>query len=120
MGGKAEQQAGEFEPDDVVLEALALLGAPAEIMERASVGEPETQFEVFDDNWPILEVFLQLATCWSWLVPPMGAPIRAGIPATEIQATIQMLLPPTADHRQAFRDIRAMESAALDVFIAAQ
>ncbi|MNY42370.1 hypothetical protein D3C86_1772540 [compost metagenome] len=50
----------------------------------------------------------------------MGTPIRAGIPATEIQATIQMLLPPIADLRQAFRDIRAMENAALDVFIAAQ
>lgn len=120
MGGKAEQEAGAFEPDEVVREALALIGAPAEIMERARAREPETHFEVFDDNWPILEVFLQLATCWSWLVPPMEPPIRAGIPATEIQATIQMLLPSTADHRQAFRDIRAMESAALDVFIAAQ
>lgn len=120
MGGKAEQSASAFDADAVVLEALAKLGAPTEVLERAQTSEPETHFEVFDDNWPTLEVFLQLATCWSWLVPPMGTPIRAGIPATEIQATIQMLLPSSSEHRQAFRDIRAMESAALEVFMAAQ
>ncbi|MNL37531.1 hypothetical protein D3C87_1596820 [compost metagenome] len=120
MGGQAGQSVGAFDADAVVLEALAKLGAPTEVLEQAQTSEPETHFEVFDDNWPTLEVFLQLATCWSWLVPPMGTPIRAGIPAIEIQATIQMLLPSSSDHRQAFRDIRAMESAALEVFMAAQ
>ncbi len=47
----------------------------------------------------------------------MGPPLRAGISATEIRATLEVLLPPGADLKEAFLDIRAMERAALEVFL---
>lgn len=115
MGGRRAQAA--FDPDDAVLAALALAGAPADVLDAAGARTVDDPFEVFEENWETVRAFLELETCWTWLVPAMGPPLRAGISATEIRATLEVLLHPGADLREAFLDIRAMERAALEVFL---
>lgn len=97
--------------------ALAAAGAPADVLTAAGANAAVEPFEVFEENWETVKAFLELETCWTWLVPAMGRPVRSGIPAAEVRATLEVLLPSGADLRQAFLDIRAMERAALEVFL---
>ena len=101
----------------MVLAALTAVGAPANVLAAAGANSAVEHFEVFEENWETVKAFLELETCWTWLVPAMGRPIRSGIAASEIRATLEVLLPAKADLRQAFLDIRAMERAALEVFL---
>ncbi|QQB32831.1 DUF1799 domain-containing protein [Achromobacter deleyi] len=100
-----------------MLAALTAAGAPADVLTAAGANAAVEPFEVFEENWETVKAFLELETCWTWLVPAMGRPIRSGIAASEIRATLEVLLPSGADLRQTFLDIRAMERAALEVFL---
>ncbi len=73
-------------------------------------------FEVWPENWPTIEVFLELSTCWLWVTPGMEDPVRVGIAATEIESSLRLLGVKKAKRCSMFRDLRAMERAALKVF----
>lgn len=54
---------------DEVADDLAAFGAPAELVarEQTPVNPP---CEVYEENWPIVEMFLRLQT--QWVLAPMG------------------------------------------------
>ncbi|WP_162270311.1 DUF1799 domain-containing protein [Bordetella ansorpii] len=76
----------------------------------------EAEFEVWPENWAVLEIFLSLATCWTWVAPGFGTPVRTGIPAQEVQAAMTLLGIDRDEWPLTYRRVRDMESAALAVF----
>ncbi len=98
--------------------ALRAAGAPEEILKIAQGQSVEraSDFEVWEENAQIFEVFLVLGTCWTLAVPAFGAPVPLGIPAAEIESTLRLLGFAQKKRAKALRDIRQMERAALSVF----
>lgn len=93
------------------------MGAKPEVIQaaKASTTQQSEAFEVWPEDWPTLEAFLLLERCWTWAFPAFGTPVRIGIPAQEIEATLRLLRIKRRERRQMFADIRAMEQAALEV-----
>lgn len=93
-------------------------GATEEVLKIAQgqTVERAGDFEVWAENAQIVEVFLELGTCWSLAVPAFGAPVPLGIPAVEIESTLRLLGFAQKKRAKALRDIRQMERAALSVF----
>jgi len=81
--------------------------APADVRDRL-LSEPEL-FEVFEENWPAVEVFLRLAT--QWRLGAMGGVF--GLDYTAVEAVLRMLR--TDNPREIFDSIQVMEYAALPV-----
>lgn len=97
-----------------MVEALLAAGAPEDVIRN--VRGQEEAFEVWPENEAVVEAFLQLATCWAVVAPPMGEPFRLGLPAAEIESTLRLLGFSKRKRIEAFRNIRDMERAALSVF----
>ncbi|NYT38869.1 hypothetical protein ERD78_18870 [Allopusillimonas soli] len=109
--------ASDFIPDDTVLAALLAAGAPPEVIAAARGAQRHEQtehFEVWPENWQSVELFLDLATSWTWLSGGLTVPARLGLPATQVQAAIRMLGLRGSNRTQAYRDVRTMESAVLE------
>lgn len=81
--------------------------APADVRDRL-LSEPEV-FEVFEENWPAVEIFLRLAT--QWRLGAMGGVF--GLDYTAVEAVLRMLR--TDNPREIFDSIQVMEYAALPV-----
>lgn len=103
-----------------MLDALRAAGAPPEITAAAlsDLNVDDDEFEVWPENWQTLSVFLALGTVWSWVTPGMGHPLRIGISAMEIKATLWLMGLKKRKRQRIFQDIRVMERVALDVFSA--
>lgn len=81
--------------------------APADVRDRL-LSEPEL-FEVFEENWPAVEIFLRLAT--QWRLGAMGGVF--GLDYAAVEAVLRMLR--TDNPREIFDSIQVMEYAALPV-----
>lgn len=100
-----------------MLEGLEHLGAPQEVLDaiKAQAVSHDTEpFEVWPENETAMTVFLDLATVWTWVPVSGGVPVRAGISATEIEATIRMHCIRGAKVKDVFQAVRLMESAVLE------
>lgn len=99
-----------------MLDALAAFGAPEDLKAQVADQVTSGDYEILPENVQSLNVFLSLATCWDWLAPAWGKPVRVGIRATEIESTLRLMCIKGKRRMQAFADIRAMETAVLEVF----
>jgi len=93
-------------------------GAPSDIIEAATAATASpssAEFEVWPENWQTLEIFLDLSSCWTWLSAGLITPIRIGIAATEIEATLRLHGLRGKRRRNRYQEIRLMEAAALEV-----
>lgn len=100
-----------------MLEGLEHLGAPQEVLDAIkaqAVSHADELFEVWPENQTTLMVFLDLATVWTWVPVGNGVPVRAGISATEIEATIRMHGIRGKKIKDVFQAVRMMESAVLE------
>lgn len=87
---------------------LDLPAVAAEIDEERA----KTTFEVFEDNWQAVMVFLCLQT--QWVVVGGMAPVWTGINYASIRPVLVDLMQiPRAQHREMFNAVRIMEMAAL-------
>lgn len=108
---------GDFDADNEVLAALRKAGAPSAVIDAARRSADEAgDFEVWPENWETLKAFLALGRRWTWVAPAMSDPVRVGIPATEIEATLRLLQVRGPARRAMFEDLLEMEQAALEVF----
>lgn len=92
-------------------------GAPADVIAAARGAAhqvDDTDFEVWPENWEAVEVFTDLSTSWTWVTAGLATPVRYGIPATEIQASMRGLGMRRKARARTYRDVRLMESAALE------
>lgn len=87
---------------------LESFGAPAEIIEKIRA-EKQTGFEVFEDNWPAVEIFIRASTQWN--VAGMGGYV--GLNYQSIEFLFKLF--EVEDQKAVFDDIRVIEMAALRV-----
>lgn len=92
------------------------MNAPQDVIDKVREQARQADYEVWPENMEVLDVFLALQTSWDWITPGMGVPARTGIRATEIEATARMMGIRGKRLPKVFRDIRAMEQAALSVW----
>lgn len=73
-------------------------------------GHPE-KFEIWPENWPILQVFLALSTQWHWT----GGmePRRAGLYYPSLECVYDGLEIDRKKRAEIFRGVQVMEYAAL-------
>lgn len=100
-----------------MVEALRLAGAPEEVIAQCgqALQVEEEVFEVWPENESTLEAFLYLSTSWTVLVTGLSRPVFFGISSSEIAATLDLLCFPPKKRKRAFRDLRDMEQAALEI-----
>jgi hypothetical protein len=75
--------------------------------------ETPDEFEVFEENWPVLELFLRVQTQWR-----IGMSGPVGLDYTAV-AWVLKLTAEEANHRALLEDLQIMEGAVLG-FIAKQ
>jgi hypothetical protein len=68
--------------------------------------------EVWEENWPVVELFMGLGTQWAVLAG-FGASMHMGLPSTAIEAELRMRR--VKNRAQVLDDLRAMERAALPI-----
>lgn len=109
MTGRADRSK-PAEIDEDVARQFAAMGItikskPAEKAER--------DFEVMEENWPSLLLFLDLQTQWRRHIGIRGHITWQGLDYTAVEAL--MRIERVKDKKTAMRDLRAMEAAALPV-----
>ena len=75
--------------------------------------QPPEDFEVWEENWPVVELFLRVQTQWR---TGMNGPI--GLDYTAVAWVLKLTAEETA-HRSLLEDLQIMESSVL-AFIARQ
>lgn len=73
--------------------------------------EDADAFEVFEDGWESLTLFLQLDTQWRWVQH-----IRTGLNYSAVEFLLRLY--GVKKRREVFEDIQAMERAALSAWAA--
>lgn len=86
---------------------LVAMGAPAEVIAMAREQDPD-EFEVWEDNWEALTVFLRLTTQWNRMD---GAFL--GLNYTSVDFIFKIL--DVKDPKSVFDDLQVMELSALQV-----
>lgn len=96
--------------------ALAELGASEEAIDLAlAERKPADESEVcgvWAENWPVLRIFLGMATQWQMLAG-FSASMWLGLPSTAIESELRMRR--VKDRATVLDDLRAMERAALEI-----
>ena len=77
------------------------------------VDERPVQFEVWEENWPALQVFLAMCTQWIWT----GGmePLRVGLNLCALPVVYEGLEVPAEQRPEVFKGLKVMEAAALEV-----
>ena len=94
---------------------MAAFGAPPDVINRTLAAESadDGTVEVWEENWPTVQVFLALSTQWRREIPAMaGTMIWHGLHYPAVESTIRMM----GLWRKAaeiFEGLQVMESAAL-------
>jgi hypothetical protein len=88
---------------------LAVMGASSMIIDAVQQDSPTYDFEVFEDNWPVLKLFMQLQT--QWVVGGMGAYIGMNYQSVEFLFRIEDI----KNQRETLADLQVMEVAALNI-----
>ena len=86
--------------------------------------KPDPLFDVWPENWPAVELFLDVSTQWRCVAMPEGTAgmvsaiwsriVRTGLDYTAVRATLGMRRVPARQHGELLDDLQAMEYAALD------
>ena len=87
---------------------LAVMGADQSIIDAVLESSPTPDFEVLEENWPAVSMFMRLQTQW---VPTMGGMIGLNYQSVEFLFRIEGI----ENQREMLADLQAMEIAALQV-----
>ena len=87
---------------------LEVMGAAPELLEAVQDSGPAPDFEVLEENWRTVELFLRLQTQW---VPLMGGVAGLNYQSVEFLFRIEGI----ENQREMLADLHAMEIAALQV-----
>lgn len=88
---------------------LSVMGASPDIIAEVKLVSPRVDFEVFEDNWKTVEMFMRLQT--QWIVGAMGGFIGLNYQSIEFLFRIEGV----ENQRDMLADLQAMEVAALQV-----
>lgn len=84
------------------------MGAAPEIAEAVQETSPAHDFEVWAENWPVVELFMRLQTQW---VTTMGSIVGLHYPSVDFLFRIEGI----ENQREMLADLQVMEVAALHV-----
>lgn len=89
-------------------------GAPWGVIDEAVAAEEaaDPPFDVYAENWPVLELFRTVATQWRVVAPPMGGVLYLGIDYAAVALPLRLSGIKRRDHAEVFAGLRIMESAA--------
>ena len=87
---------------------LAVMGADQSIIEAVLESSPTPDFEVLEENWPAVAMFMRLQTQW---VPTMGGMVGLNYQSIEFVFRIDGI----ENQREMLADLQVMEIAALQV-----
>lgn len=91
---------------DEAINDLKALGAPDEVIQDLLDRQATTDFEVFEDNWPVVEMFLRLQTQWRVSM--------AGLYGLDYSVAKWMFdLYEVSDHKEMMECLMVMERSAL-------
>ena len=93
---------------DETADDLALMGASPEIAKAMQEISPTHDFEVLEENWPVVRLFMQLQTQW---VPSMGGMLGLNYQSVDFLFRIEGI----ENQREMLADLQTMEVAALQV-----
>ena len=89
---------------------MKALGAPAEIVEEIRAKSAKPHFEVLEENWETVQMFLNLQT--QWVVSGMGGPIGLNYQSVKYVFELHEIENP----REMLEDIQTIEFAVLSVY----
>lgn len=84
------------------------MGAAPEIAQALQDSSPPDDFEVWEENWPTVTMFMRLQTQW---IVTMGGIVGLNYQSVEFLFRIEGIDNP----REMLADLQVMEAAALDV-----
>jgi hypothetical protein len=93
---------------DETSDDLAVMGAAPEIAQAMQETSPTHDFEVLEENWQAVSMFMRLQTQW---VPMMGGVAGLNYQSVEFLFRIEGI----ENQREMLADLQAMEIAALQV-----
>lgn len=88
---------------------LAVMGAAPEIASAAQQASPTQDFEVLEENWEAVAMFMRLQT--QWIIGGMGAYIGLNYQSVEFLFRIEGV----KNERELLDDLQVMERAALPI-----
>lgn len=91
---------------------MIAFGAPPEVLAQAKAGSQTSDFEVFEDCWTALKVFLALQTQWR-VVSTMSALFYQGIDVCAIEPVLNLYGLKKKERKQVFADLLTMQAEAL-------
>lgn len=103
----ARHWAGGGVKDDMAAD-LAVMGALPEITEAVQEDSPARNFEVWEENWPTISMFMKLQTQW---VPSAGGLLGLNYQSVEFLFRIEGVV----KQREMMADLQTMEVAALEI-----
>lgn len=86
------------------------MGAAPEIAAAAQAATPTIDFEVFEENWRAVSMFMRLQTQW---VPSFAGVMGLRYQSIEFLFRIEGVA--DSDQRELFADLQVMEAAALEL-----
>ena len=87
---------------------LAVMGAAQEVVQAAQEASPTHDFEVLEENWPVVSMFMRLQTQW---VPSMGGLLGLNDQSVQFLFKIEGI----ENQQEMLADLQVMELAALQV-----
>lgn len=87
---------------------LATMGASPEIIAAVQQDSPTRDFEVIEECWPVVSLFMKLQTQW---VPSMGGLLGLNYQSVLALFTIEGI----ENQREMLADLQVMEFAALEI-----
>ena len=88
---------------------LAVMGAGQQVVEAVQEASPTRDFEVLEENWQTVAMFMRLQT--QWVVGGMGGFIGLNYQSAQWLFTIEGI----QNQRELLADLQVMEVAALQV-----
>jgi len=98
-----------------MLAAMRAFGAATDDLEAADARRDDHDFEVWEENWPVVLLFLSLGRQWRWLPLAMGPPIRLGLDYTAVESVFRLTGVRKKERAETFAALQLMESAVIEV-----
>jgi hypothetical protein len=97
-----------------IADQLRMLGAPADVVAKAEAPQQPVNhdFHVWEDNWEVVCVFIDLATQWQ-VISGMGGVAYQGVNYLALEAVLRLRQIEPVLWPDLFQGIRIMERAAL-------
>ncbi|WP_186169789.1 DUF1799 domain-containing protein [Burkholderia gladioli] len=105
------------EVDAGVIGALRAFGASVESIETASALVDNAAFEVYEENWEAVKVFIAAST--QWRIVGVGgfshaSLVHTGLDYVALEAVMRMHGVPRSRRAAVFEQVRVLEEGALD------